>query len=164
MNREYNNYWNAERLQKAQQIGLTPQQVATLASIVEEETNKNFEKPIVAGLYVNRLQRGIPLQSDPTVRYAVGDFGLHRILFKHLEIESPHNTYKYSGLPPGPIAMPSINGLDAVLNYTKHNYIYMCAKETLNGEHNFATSLEQHNRNAARYHKALKEWEKKVKK
>ena len=164
MQREYQKFWNEERLSKAKAMGLTPIEVSILASIVEEESNKNFEKPTIAGLYMNRLKRGIPLQSDPTVRYAVGDFGLHRILYKHLEVESPYNTYKYAGLPPGPIAMPTIVGLDAVLNYEKHNYIYMCAKESLNGEHNFAVTLAEHNRNASKYHVALREWERKNRK
>ncbi len=162
MKKEYDKFWNAkDRRAKAEQMGMTLQEVSTLASIVEGETNKAAEKPIVAGLYINRLKKNIPLQADPTVKFAVGDFSLTQILYEHLEVESPYNTYKHTGLPPGPIAMPSIQGIDAVLNHAKHNYIYMCAKETLDGTHNFATSLSQHNANAARYHRALREWQRK---
>ncbi len=162
MHQEYHTFWHSKsRLDKAKKLNLTPTQVSSLASIVEGETNIDKEKPVVAGLYINRLRRGIPLQADPTVKFAVGDFTLTQILFQHLEIDSPYNTYKYVGLPPGPIAMPSISGIDAVLNYTQHNYIYMCAKESLNGEHNFATTLLQHNVNAAKYHHALRQWKRK---
>ena len=152
---EYKRFWNQERLDKAEKAGLTPVEVAILASIVEEETNKASERPIVAGLYINRLRKGMLLQADPTVKFAVGDFGIRRVLNKHLQIDSPYNTYKYKGLPPGPIRIPTAAAMDAVLNYTKHKYIYMCAKETFNGEHNFATTLAEHNRNAARYQRAL---------
>lgn len=155
MKKEYDRYWNAERRTKAQALGLTPEEVATLASIVDEETNKNDEKPLVAGLYLNRLNRGILLQADPTVKYAHGKFDLRRILLAHLTIDSPYNTYKYAGLPPGPIRIPSISGIEAVLNPAKHNYIYMCAKEDFSGYHNFATTLSLHNANARRYQQAL---------
>lgn len=155
LHKDYSAFWNVERLEKADRIGLTPTEVSVLASIVDEETNKVKEKPIVAGLYLNRLRIGMPLQADPTVKYAVGDFTLRRILYKHLSIDSPYNTYKYSGLPPGPIRIPSISGLEAVLNRTQHNYLYMCAKETFNGEHNFACTLAEHNHNAQRYQAAL---------
>ena len=148
-------YWNNERRAKAQLIGLTPVEVATLASIVDEETAVNVEKPIVAGLYLNRLQRGMLLQADPTVKYATGDPTLRRILNKHLTIDSPYNTYLYNGLPPGPIRIPSMVALEAVLNPARHNYIYMCAKEDFSGTHNFATTLAQHNANARRYQQAL---------
>lgn len=164
MHKEYTRFWNNKRIDKAKECGLSPMQVITLASIVEEETNKSYEKPLVAGLYINRLKRGIPLQSDPTVRFAIGNFGVHRILFEHLEFQSPYNTYLNAGLPPGPIRLPSIQGVDAVLNYKKHTYIYMCAKPSLNGEHNFARTLSQHNRNAQAYHRALRKWERKNKK
>ena len=153
--REYVAFWNTDRVEKAKNLGLTPTQVSILASIVEEETNLATEKPIIAGLYLNRLRIGMPLQADPTVKFAVGDFTLRRILYKHLTIDSPYNTYKYAGLPPGPIRIPSIGGLEAVLNRKNHNYLYMCAKETFNGEHNFATTLTEHNRNAQRYQAAL---------
>ena len=155
MIREYNNYWSESRLVKAKDIGLTPVEVAILASIVEEETAVVEEFPIVAGLYINRLKRGIPLQADPTVKFAVGDVTLQRILFEHLEVDSPYNTYKHVGLPPGPLRLPSIQGLNAVLNYTKHKYLYMCAKEDFSGRHNFAVTLSEHNRNANRYRAEL---------
>ncbi|MDR1698676.1 MAG: endolytic transglycosylase MltG [Prevotellaceae bacterium] len=154
-NRQYRHFWTKERLEKAANIGLTPLEVNILASIVEEETNYAPEKPTVAGVYLNRLRRGMPLQADPTVKFAWQDFGLKRILFKHLEIDSPYNTYKYGGLPPGLIRMPSASGIDAVLNYERHNYIYMCAKEDFSGAHCFAATLAEHNRNAALYQKAL---------
>ena len=155
MKREYKAFWTDARLEKAKAIGLTPVEVATLASIVEEETAASDEYPIVAGLYLNRLHRGIPLQADPTVKFAVGDFSLQRILFEHLEIDSPYNTYKYAGLPPGPLRIPTIKGMDSVLNYMKHNYLYMCAKEDFSGRHNFAATLAEHNRNANRYRAEL---------
>ena len=153
--REYTAYWNAERKQKAADLGLTPIQVATLASIVDEETAVNAEKPIVAGLYLNRLTRGMLLQADPTVKFATGDPTLRRILNKHLTTDSPYNTYLYKGLPPGPIRIPSMAALEAVLNPARHNYLYMCAKEDFSGTHNFATTLAAHNANARRYQQAL---------
>lgn len=155
MLREYNAFWTRQRRAKAAAAGLSPQQVSILASIVEEETAAPDEYPIVAGLYLNRLHAGIPLQADPTVKFAVGDFGLQRILFEHLEIESPYNTYKYAGLPPGPLRVPTSQAIDAVLNYTRHRYFYMCAKEDFSGRHNFAVTLAQHNRNASRYRAEL---------
>lgn len=155
MQREYKHFWNDARLTKAKTIGLTPVEVSILASIVEEETAIVDEFPIVAGLYINRLKRGIPLQADPTVKFAVGDFTLKRILFEHLKIDSPYNTYKYVGLPPGPLRIPTIKGLDAVLNYKKHKYLYMCAKEDFSGRHNFAVTLGEHSRNANRYRAEL---------
>ena len=157
MQKEHNNFWNEERLQKAQALGMTPEQVATLASIVEEETNDNAEKPMVAGLYLNRLKRGIPLQADPTVKFALQDFGLRRITNEHLKFQSPYNTYLNAGLPPGPIRIPSKRGLESVLDYTPHNYIYMCAKEDFSGTHNFAVTLTEHMQNARKYWKALNE-------
>ena len=155
MHEYYNQFWNDERQAKASKAGLTPLEVSVLASIVEEETAMRDEMPIVAGLYINRLRRGIPLQADPTVKYAVGDFTLRRILNKHLETPSPYNTYLNTGLPPAPIRIPSKTAIEAVLNYRTHNYLYMCAKEDFSGYHNFATTLSEHNRNAARYHSAL---------
>ena len=125
MEREYNRYWNDERLEKAHKAGLSPIEVATLASIVEEETNIADEMPVIAGLYINRLRKRIPLQADPTIKFAIGDFGVKRILKKHLRIDSPYNTYKHYGLPPGPIRIASKQAIDAVLNYRKSNYIYM---------------------------------------
>ncbi len=155
MKREYEIFWNEGRLRKAKELNLSPVEVSVLASIVEEETAVPDEYPVVAGLYVNRLHKGIPLQADPTVKYAVGDFALRRVLNKHLEVESPYNTYLHEGLPPGPIRVPSVRGIDAVLNYTKHNYLYMCAKEDFSGRHNFAVTLGEHNRNADKYRAEL---------
>ena len=155
MERENSRFWTAERKAKAKACGLTHEQVATLASIVDEETANNAEKPMIAGLYLNRLRLGMPLQADPTVKFAVGDFTLRRILNKHLAVDSPYNTYRVEGLPPGPIRIPSIAGLDAVLNHVEHPFLYMCAKEDFSGTHNFARTLPEHYRNARRYVKAL---------
>ena len=157
MVRENKNFWTADREAKAKACGLTHDEVATLASIVDEETANDGEKPMIAGLYLNRLRIGMKLQADPTVKYAVGDFSLRRILNKHLLVESPYNTYQIEGLPPGPIRMPSIAGLDAVLNHAEHPYLYMCAKEDFSGTHNFARTLSEHYQNARRYVKALNE-------
>lgn len=155
MKQEYDNFWNAERKKKAEEINLTPAEVTILASIVQAEIAKKEELKRVAGLYMNRLKRGQLLQADPTVKYAVGDFSLKRILNVHLQIDSPYNTYKNAGLPPGPINFPETSAIDAVLNFEKHNYLYMCAKEDFSGYHNFAATLEEHGRNAAKYRAAL---------
>lgn len=155
MKKEYDRFWNADRLAKAEAIGLTPNEVSTLASIVESETNKMDEAPKVAGMYLNRLKRGMLLQADPTLKFAIGDFTIRRVLNKDKEIESPYNTYKYAGLPPGPISLPSIGGLNAVLNAENHNYLYLCAKADFSGYHAFATNLTDHNRNARELHRAL---------
>ncbi|MDR2815082.1 MAG: endolytic transglycosylase MltG [Proteiniphilum sp.] len=155
MKREYDLFWNESRKEKAGKIRLTPVQVSTLASIVEEEATYADEYPTVAGLYLNRLNRGMRLEADPTVKFAVGDFSLRRILFKHLEVESPYNTYKNSGLPPGPIRVPSIKAIDAILSPQQHNYLFMCAKDDLSGRHNFATTHAEHARNAAAYRRTL---------
>lgn len=155
MKKEYDAFWTKGRLAKAEAIGLSPVEVSTLASIVEEETAAADEYPVVAGLYINRLKRGMLLQADPTVKYAVGDFTLQRILFKHLEVDSPYNTYMYAGLPPAPLRIPSISGLESVLNYARHNYLYMTAKEDFSGRHNFAVTLSEHNVNANRYRAEL---------
>lgn len=157
MRKEHERFWNKERLAQATAIGMTPEEVSTLASIVEEETNNNEEKPIVAGLYINRLHKDMPLQADPTIKFALQDFGLRRITNEHLKIDSPYNTYINTGLPPGPIRIPSKKGIDSVLNYTKHNYIYMCAKEDFSGTHNFASNYAEHMANARKYWKALNE-------
>lgn len=151
----YDNFWNENHLNTAKKIRLTPEEISTLASIVEEETNKSDEMPKVAGLYINRLRIGMPLQADPTVKFAVGDFSLKRILKGNTLVNSPYNTYKFAGLPPGPIRIPSIKALEAVLYYERHSYIYMCARSDFSGYHAFATTLKQHNDNAALYHKAL---------
>ncbi len=152
---EYNSFWTRARKSKAGQINLTQNEVITLASIVDEESSKEEEDPIIAGVYINRLKKGIKLQADPTVRYAHGDFSMRRILKKHLLIESPYNTYKYYGLPPGPIRIPSIESVDAVLNYKKHDYLYFCAKDDFSGYHYFAKTLAQHNKYARLYQRAL---------
>ncbi|MBQ4355138.1 MAG: endolytic transglycosylase MltG [Bacteroidales bacterium] len=151
----YEKFWTEERQQKAQKIGLTPMQVCVLASIVEEENHKPAEQPRIAGLYMNRLHKGMLLQADPTVIFAVGDFSIRRVLDAHIKKDSPYNTYKYKGLPPGPIRLPSDNAIDAVLNYEHHDYIYMCAKEDFSGAHNFAKTYSEHLQNARRYQKAL---------
>ena len=155
MAEEHERFWNASRRDKAKTLGMTPTEVATLASIVEEETNNSEEKPVVAGLYINRLRRGIPLQADPTVRFAVGDFERQRVTHADLSIDSPYNTYLHTGLPPGPIRIATPEGLDAVLNFAQHNYLYMCAKEDFSGRHNFASNYAEHLRNARRYQQAL---------
>ncbi len=155
MEREYDKFWNEERKAKAENIGLTPVEVSILASIVCEETNYVPEMPKVAGVYMNRLKRGMKLDADPTVKFALNDPSIRRILFRHLEVDSPYNTYKYAGLPPGPITVPSIKGLEAVLNYEHHNYLYFCANSNMDGTHKFARTLSGHNRNAREYQAAL---------
>jgi UPF0755 protein len=155
MNKEYTKFWTNERKEKAATIPMTPVQVSTLASIVEEETNNKTDRPKVAGLYINRLKSDMPLQADPTLKYAVGDFGLKRLTLKQILFISPYNTYRNHGLPPGPIRVASESGIDAVLNYTHHNYIYMCASETFNGEHKFASTWAEHQANAKRYQAKL---------
>lgn len=155
MHAEYEKFWNEERKKKAEAVGLTPIEVSILASIVQAESVKRDEAPIIAGLYINRLKKGIPLQADPTLVFAVGDFTLKRVLNEHKEVDSPYNTYRNRGLPPGPVNMPEIFAIDAVLNYGKTNYLYMCAKEDFSGRHNFTHSYRQHLNNATRYQRAL---------
>jgi UPF0755 protein len=155
MYREYELFWTPERKEKAKATGLTQIEVSTLASIVQAETIREDEAPIIAGLYLNRLKKGIALQADPTLKFALGDFSLKRILNVHKEIDSPYNTYLHPGLPPGPINMPESYALEAVLNYTPSDYYYMCAKEDFSGNHNFTNSYSEHIRNAARYQNAL---------
>ena len=155
MFQEYNKFWNEERKQQAQTKGLSPIQVSTLASIVNKETNMSDEMPRMAGVYLNRLKNNWLLQADPTLVFAWNDFTIKRVLDRHKEIESPYNTYKYPGLPPGPICIPSITSIKAVLNAEDHHYFYFCAKEDFSGYHNFAKTLAEHNRNAARYQQAL---------
>ncbi len=157
MHKEYQKFWNEERKQKAQNLGLSPTQVMILASIVQAETTKNDEKPRIAGVYLNRLAKNDLLQADPTVVFAHQDFTIKRLLNSHLSIDSPYNTYKYTGLPPGPINFPDISSIEAVLNAEKHDYYYFCAKEDFSGYHNFARTLAEHNRNARLYQKALNE-------
>lgn len=157
MKRENKKFWNFERTEKAQNMGLTPIEVATLASIIDEETANISEKPMIAGMYYNRLKQDMPLQADPTIKFALKDFALRRIYHKLLTIDSPYNTYKNTGLPPGPIKIASIGGIDAVLNHVRHDYLYMCAKEDFSGTHNFATTYKEHLVNAAKYSRALNE-------
>lgn len=152
---ERDKFWNVDRIGKAKAINLSPEQVVILASIVEKESNKNDEKPVVAGVYLNRLKKGMLLQADPTLIFAWNDFTIRRVLNVHKTINSPYNTYKFKGLPPGPIYLPDIKSIDAVLNYKHHDYIYFCAKEDLSGYHNFARTPQEHELNAARYRKAL---------
>ena len=155
MHKEYQNFWNEKRTMEAKLLGLTPDQVTTVASIVEQETAYNPEKPMVAGMYLNRLKQNMPLQADPTVKFALGDFTLRRILNQHLRVNSPYNTYKQKGLPPGPICIPSVESINAVLHRAEHDYLYMCAKEDFSGSHNFATTYAEHQKNAAKYTAAL---------
>ena len=155
MKKEHDAFWNDDRRHKAEAQGLTPDEVVTLASIIDEETANNAEKPTIAGMYLNRLKKGMLLQADPTVKYALGDFTLRRILNRHLEVDSPYNTYKYAGLPPGPIRLPSVQAVEAVLNPENNDFLYMCAKEDFSGTHNFARTLAEHNVNARRYQQAL---------
>ena len=155
MKKEYDIFWTEERLMKLNDVGLDQLEVSTLASIVEEETKKKDEKPVVAGLYLNRIHKRIPLQADPTVIFALQDFSLRRVYNEHLTVDSPYNTYKYAGLPPGPIRIPSIESIDAVLNYQDHNYFYMCAKEDFSGYHNFAVTFQEHGKNAEKYRREL---------
>ena len=155
MHKEYQSFWTEARSQKAQDLGLSKEEVSTLASIVQAESQKSDERPEIAGVYLNRLRIGMPLQADPTLVFAASDFSIKRLSAKQMAIDSPYNTYKYAGLPPGPINLPDINSLDAVLNPEKHNYLYFCAKEDFSGYHSFAIGYEEHLSNARRYQRAL---------
>jgi UPF0755 protein len=155
MKKEYDAFWDAERREKAAALRLTPQEVATLASIVYEESVKADEMPRIAGVYVNRLRRNIPLQADPTLKFAIGNFALRRVLTRHTAIDSPYNTYKYAGLPPGPICVPPPVAIDAALNCETHDYLYFCAKSDFSGYHNFSKTLAQHNEYAREYQQLL---------
>ncbi len=157
MKREYDRFWNDKRTQQAEEINMSPVEVGILASIVQLETNKKDEKARIAGVYINRLNRGMALQADPTVVFAVGDFTINRVLNRHLEFDSPYNTYIYRGLPPGPITLPEPYTIDQVLNYEKHDYLYFAAREDFSGYHNFAKTHSQHVANARRYRQALNE-------
>lgn len=156
MNKERRKFWNNERLTKMSQEGLDIPGVITLASILEKETAMNTEKPVIAGVYMNRLRKNWPLQADPTLIFAWNDYSIKRVLNRHKDIDSPYNTYEHTGLPPGPICLPSVSSIDAVLNYDHHAYMYFCAKDDLSGYHNFSVTLAEHNRNAVRYQEALK--------
>ena len=155
MYKEYQNFWTESRRQKAEAMGFTPVEVSTLASIVQAETQKADERPRVAGVYLNRLKINMPLQADPTLVFAHGDFTLKRVLNVHKAIDSPYNTYKYPGLPPGPINLPELSAIDAVLNAENHTYLYFCAKDDFSGYHAFATNYNEHLANARRYQIAL---------
>ena len=154
MNTEYERFWK-ERDSRLSDLGLTRVQVLTIASIVEEETNCNEEKPDIASVYLNRYRIGMALQADPTVKYAVGDFSIRRIKGSMLKTDSPYNTYLYAGLPPGPICIPSASSIDAVLKNKQTSYLYFCAKEDFSGRHNFAATPDEHIANARKFHKAL---------
>ena len=156
LKRESDAFWNESRKAKLAAMGMSEYQVMTLASIVYEETKNRGEMPRIAGVYVNRLRKRMPLQACPTVKYALGDFTLTRILHRHLRVDSPFNTYRNAGLPPAPICIPSIAAIDAVLNYESSNYLYFCAKPEFDGTHNFARTLSEHNANSRRYNEALK--------
>ncbi len=155
MQKEHDDFWNEERLAKAKKIGLTPTELITLASIVQEETNKTNEMSRIAGVYINRLKVGMLLQADPTARFAYGDFSVKRVTYDYLKIDSPYNTYVYKGLPPGPICMANPITIDKVLDYESHKYYYFCAKPNNSGSHAFARNLRQHNNNANAYHRYL---------
>ena len=155
MLKEYRKFWNKERLEKAKEKNLDPLEVAILASIIDDEVAKSDEKPRIAGVYLNRLKRGIPLQACPTIKFALNDFTITRVLKKHLLVESPYNTYKHKGFPPGPIGCPTIEGIDAVLNAEKHDYLFFAAKADFSGFHNFSRTLSEHNHYSALYQKEL---------
>ncbi len=155
MKSEYEKFWSVQKLTQAKTIDLTPIQVAVIASIVQMESNKEDEKPIIAGVYINRLKKEWRLEADPTLIFAIGDYSITRVLNVYKEVESPYNTYKYKGLPPGPICLPTIASINSVLNYVHHQYMYFCAKEDFSGYHSFAVSYEQHLQNARRFQHAL---------
>jgi UPF0755 protein len=155
MLKEYRKFWNEDRLSKAHEKNLSQVEVSILASIIDDEASKADEKPRIAGVYLNRIRKGIPLQADPTIKFALNDFLITRILFKHLEVNSPYNTYKHSGFPPGPIGCPTIEGIDAVLNAEKSDYLFFVARPDFSGYHNFSRTLAEHNRNAFLYQKEL---------
>ncbi len=157
MVREYHAFWNEARREKAQSMGMSPNEVATLASIVRAETKRRDEMPIIAGVYINRLKRNMLLQADPTLVFALGDFTISRVLNRHKAIDSPYNTYKYTGLPPGPIALPEPYVVDAVLNYQSHDYLFFCAKDDFSGYHAFAKTYSEHLQNARKYQRRLNE-------
>jgi UPF0755 protein len=155
MKKHYDTFWTPARKQQAANVGISPIQVSILASIVDAEAVYDDEMPTIAGLYLNRLRKGIKLEADPTLIFSAHDFTIHRVLNKHKLINSPYNTYLHTGLPPGPIMMPSVNAVKAVLNYQKNDYIYMVAKEDFSNRHNFATTLTEHLANAHKFQKAL---------
>ena len=155
MMKEYRNFWSEDRLTKAKNKNLKPIEVSILASIIDDEVSKPDEKPRIAGVYLNRLKRGIPLQACPTIKFALNDFTITRILYKHLQVDSPYNTYIHNGFPPGPISCPSVEGIDAVLNAEDHDYLFFAARSDFSGYHNFSRTLTEHNHYAAMYQKEL---------
>jgi len=155
MNKQNKKFWNSTRIEEAKRLGMTPVQVATLASIVEGESKKSDEQARIAGVYWNRLQQSMPLQADPTVVFAWKDFTIKRVTGKYTALNSPYNTYKNIGLPPGPISIPNPKVIDKVLHLEKHQYLYFCAKENFSGYHSFAKTYEEHLVNAANYQMAL---------
>ena len=157
MHKEYQRFWNDERLAKAKALGFTPTEVMTIASIIASETNKKEEYPTIASIYINRLRKGIALQACPTVIFATGDFSIRRVLKRHLQIDSPYNTYKYRGLPPGPIRLARPDIVDAVLNAPKTDYLYMCANPDFSGTHVFSSTYAKHSAVAREYQRALNE-------
>ena len=161
MSKEYDTWWNEERRAQAREIGLTPVEVAILASIVEGETYRKKDMPLIASLYINRLRKGMPLQACPTIKYAVGDFKLKRVLYRHLSVDSPYNTYKNPGLPPGPIRCPNPQTMDFVLNAPATDYLYMCASPALDGTHVFSATFNSHAAAAAQYRQTMDtiQWE-----
>lgn len=155
MLKEYRKFWNEERSAKAVKLGISPVEVSILASIIDDEVAKKDEKPRIAGVYLNRLRRGMPLQACPTIKFALNDFTITRVLYVHLQTESPYNTYKHKGLPPGPVGCPSKEGIEAVLNAETHDYLYFAAKADFSGYHNFSRTLSEHNRYANQYQREL---------
>lgn len=151
----YTNFWDEKRKKLAEEIGISPTDISTIASIVEEENLRGGEKAMIAGVYINRINRSWKLEADPTLKFAHHNFAIRRVTNEMKEIDSPYNTYKYTGIPPGPIRIPEKSTLDSVLHYTRHNYMFMCAKDDFSGRHNFARTLEEHNYNAYKYRKAL---------
>jgi UPF0755 protein len=152
---EFNKYWNASRTAKAKEKGLTPVDVSILASIIDDEVNKPDEKPVIAGVYLNRLRLNMPLQACPTIKFALNDFTIRRVLNEHLTVDSPYNTYKHTGLPPGPVRCPTKEGIEAVLNAQKHDYLYFVAKYDFSGYHHFSKTLREHNNYANKYQSEL---------
>lgn len=155
MQKEYTKFWTSQRLKKANLLGLTTREVSILASIVEKETTRDDEKPVIAGVYLNRIKKGWKLEADPTLVFALGDFTIRRVLNEHKEIDSPYNTYMYEGLPPGPICLPSTSSINAVLDYRLHQYMFFCAKDDFSGYHAFASTYAKHLLNARRFQKEL---------
>jgi UPF0755 protein len=155
MKREYDKFWNQRRLKAASDAGLNPVQISVIASIVQQETNKEDEKPVIAGVYINRYRKDWKLEADPTLVYANGDFSINRVLNIHKSVDSPYNTYVYKGLPPGPICLPTQQSIDAVLRFRKHDYMYFCARDDFSGYHSFARTYSQHLENARRFQRAM---------